>query len=190
MSTNSNINATKYNLLFGYGNILILIVKNIIVIPFYLHFFSLDTVGLWLATSNILTIFSSIDLGLNIIVTQRLTVEKTNGNFHDFLKIFVSAKYIFILIAFLFLCISISYSYNINVFFKIPKEFESQFFYSLVFTSIGLAFNIVIQVFTSLCQSLKTTFETGLSFLIVNIVEIVLLFFFFAIHRKYCFNWI
>jgi hypothetical protein len=102
MTTSSNIVATKYNLLFGYANILILIIKNIIVIPFYLHFFSLNIVGLWLATSNILTIFSSIDLGLNIILTQRLTVEKTNGDSNNFMKIFVSARYIFLIISVVF----------------------------------------------------------------------------------------
>lgn len=176
MYQNTSIVATKYNLVFGYANILILIIKNIIVIPFYLHFFSLNTVGLWLASSNILTILSSIDLGLNIIVTQRLTVERANGNFQKFCVIFVSARFIFILISILFLFISLVYAYNVDFFFEIPEELKSQFFYSLVYTSIGLAFNIIIQVFASLCQSLKTTFETGLSFLIVNLLEILLLF--------------
>ena len=178
MTTSSNIVATKYNLLFGYANILILIIKNIIVIPFYLHFFSLNIVGLWLATSNILTIFSSIDLGLNIILTQRLTVEKTNGDSNNFMKIFISARYIFLIISVVFFFICLLYSFNLKIFFKIPDEFLQQLFYSLILTSIGLAFNIIIQTYTSLCQALKTTFETGISFLIANIFEIILLFVF------------
>jgi hypothetical protein len=84
----NSIKATTNNLVFSYLNILLLIVKNIAIIPFYLKFFDLGIIGLWIAASNVLTILSSIDLGLNIIFTQKLAITSIEHKKDMFIKIF------------------------------------------------------------------------------------------------------
>lgn len=176
MIKSPNISATKYNLLFGYSNIIILIFKNIIIIPVYLNFFSLSTIGLWIASSNVLTILSSIDLGLNIVLTQKLSIINLNKKGNDFNILFSSGMLIFFIISVIFLIISFLYINFIDVIFTIPLAYKGNLSYSLLFTAIALSVNIIIQAFTSMFQALKFTFGTGLSSLLSNILEVVVLF--------------
>lgn len=175
MST--NVKATVNNLFFGYSNIILLIIKNIVIIPFYLKFFTLSTIGLWLAASNVLTILSSIDLGLNIVLTQKLATVKLSMKDNTFMKIFSSGMLIFTIISVVFFILSFVYINFISKIFTIQLGFEHDLTISLLFTAVGLSLNILIQAFTSMFQALKVTFGTGLSNLLSNFLEVIALFF-------------
>jgi O-antigen/teichoic acid export membrane protein len=174
MST--NLKATTNNLIFGYSNIFLLIIKNIVIIPFYLKFFSLSTIGLWMAASNVLTILSSIDLGLNIVLTQKLATINLKLKENSFMRIFSSGALIFCIIALIFFFISFIYVSQISKIFVIPIVFKSDLTVSLLFTAIALSFNILLQAFTSMFQALKYTFGTGLGNFLSNLLEVILLF--------------
>ena len=57
---------------FDYLSIAITFAKGIALVPLYLSRFDLNTYGLWLATGNVLAMFSVVDGGLGIVFTQTL----------------------------------------------------------------------------------------------------------------------
>lgn len=64
--------AAVVNLLFNYTGLVLSVVKNIALVPLYLHYFDLSTYGAWLATGNVLGILGLVDGGFGIVLSQRL----------------------------------------------------------------------------------------------------------------------
>ncbi|HSI03535.1 MAG: lipopolysaccharide biosynthesis protein [Myxococcota bacterium] len=52
------------------------VVNGIALVPFYFRFFDLETYGSWLACQNVVTWLSVLELGFNLVFTQRLVQER------------------------------------------------------------------------------------------------------------------
>lgn len=67
-----NKNILKWNFVFQYGYVITNIINSIILLPFYLHKIDASTLGVWLATGNILAWMTLIDPGVGDVLQQRI----------------------------------------------------------------------------------------------------------------------
>jgi len=74
------------NLILGYGRYTVGIFNQLILVPLYLHFISLAAYGSWLASGNVVTLLSILDMGFNLIVTQRLATAVGAGDDNRFVR--------------------------------------------------------------------------------------------------------
>lgn len=65
-------NILKWNFIFQYGYVITNILNSIILLPFYLHKIDASTLGLWLATGNILAWMTLADPGVGDVLQQRI----------------------------------------------------------------------------------------------------------------------
>jgi O-antigen/teichoic acid export membrane protein len=72
--------AAAGNLLFNYAGLVLSVIKNIALVPLYLHFFDLSTYGAWLATGNVLGILGFVDGGFGVVLSQRLASSWGGGD--------------------------------------------------------------------------------------------------------------
>lgn len=64
--------AVLWSMVFGYGALAFALVRNIVLVPIYLHYFDLGEYGAWLATGGALAQILVTDFGLTGVVTQRV----------------------------------------------------------------------------------------------------------------------
>ena len=64
--------AAKVNLLFASLNSSVVLASGLVLVPIYLRSFDLATYGAWLATGNVLSLVGILDLGLGLVLSQRL----------------------------------------------------------------------------------------------------------------------
>lgn len=64
---------TVWNVFFGYVNICVSIVRNILLVPLYLFYITLEEYGAWLATGSALINLIIIDFGLSGAAVQRVS---------------------------------------------------------------------------------------------------------------------
>jgi O-antigen/teichoic acid export membrane protein len=84
-------------LLFSYSNQIFNIARGLVLIPFYLNFFSLSMYGAWLATGNIVGMLGLLDGGMNLVYSQKLSKAYGSKNLIRFSKITTSGLFISIL---------------------------------------------------------------------------------------------
>lgn len=85
-----NKKVLRWNFVFQYGYVITNIINSLILLPFYLHKIDAATLGVWLATGNILAWMTLVDPGLSEVLQQRIgelrgrgdneEVEKTIGS--------------------------------------------------------------------------------------------------------------
>lgn len=63
--------AAAWNLVFGYSQIAVLVTRNILLVPVYLHFIDIAQYGAWIATAGVLAQLFVSDFGLTAAVMQR-----------------------------------------------------------------------------------------------------------------------
>ena len=78
--------AAKINLILGYGRYTVGIFNQLILVPLYLRFIGIAAYGSWLASGNVVTLFSVLDIGFNLIVTQRLATAAGAGDDNRFVR--------------------------------------------------------------------------------------------------------
>ena len=67
-----NKSVLRWNFIFQYGYVITNIINSIILLPFYLHKIDASTLGVWLATGNILAWMTLIDPGVGDVLQQKI----------------------------------------------------------------------------------------------------------------------
>src|SRR4028118_387842 len=62
----------KWNLIFQYGYVITNIINSLILLPLYLKNIRADTLGIWLATGNILAWMTLADPGIGDVLQQKI----------------------------------------------------------------------------------------------------------------------
>lgn len=78
--------AARINLMLGYGRYTVGIFNQLILVPLYLRFISIGAYGSWLASGNVITLLSVLDIGFNLIVAQRLATAFGAGDDDRFVR--------------------------------------------------------------------------------------------------------
>src|ERR1700761_4527105 len=69
----------RWNFVFQYGYVITNIINSIILLPFYLKRIDASTLGIWLATGNILAWMTLIDPGIGEVLQQKIAELKGKG---------------------------------------------------------------------------------------------------------------
>jgi O-antigen/teichoic acid export membrane protein len=80
----SKFRASFNNLLFGSLNNITLIVIGVVMVPYYLSFFSVATYGAWLASGGIISLIASLEAGIPFILIQKLSVSYGKNDIKNF----------------------------------------------------------------------------------------------------------
>jgi O-antigen/teichoic acid export membrane protein len=78
--------AAQINLILGYGRYTVGIFNQLVLVPLYLRFISIGAYGSWLASGNVVIVLSVLDIGFNLIVTQRLATAVGAGDDDRFVR--------------------------------------------------------------------------------------------------------
>jgi len=155
----SKTKASSINLIFNYGSGFIQIINNIILVPFYLKFFTLSDYGAWIASAAIVNIFMILDPGISSISAQKLSKSFTENSDRDFQSIFNSSLFLSIIFSVLILFV------GFFIVFFIPGIINYENVDRLGELSTGLSVYIVsisivpiFSVLSSMLQSLLRTF--------------------------------
>ena len=73
--------SAAWNALFGYATIGIALIRNIVLVPVYLHFIPVDEFGVWMASGGALVNLFIVDFGLSGALTQRVSQFLGAGEF-------------------------------------------------------------------------------------------------------------
>lgn len=73
----------KWNFIFQYGYVLTSIVSSIILFPLYLKHIDTNTLGIWLATGNILAWMTLADPGVGDVLQQKIAELRGKKMFHE-----------------------------------------------------------------------------------------------------------
>ncbi|MDQ3190401.1 MAG: lipopolysaccharide biosynthesis protein [Bacteroidota bacterium] len=76
-------NILKWNYIFQYGYIITSILSGIILLPIYLKYIDSTTLGLWLATGNILAWITMADPGIGDVLQQKIADLNGKKNFKE-----------------------------------------------------------------------------------------------------------
>jgi O-antigen/teichoic acid export membrane protein len=72
--------STFWTLFFSYGSTLLIIVRNLAMVPLYLKYIDIQTYGAWLATGGVLGYLTIADFGLMGVLTQQTAVTYGSGD--------------------------------------------------------------------------------------------------------------
>ena len=73
----------KWNLIFQYGYVITNIINSIILLPLYLSHIDASTLGIWLATGNILAWMTLADPGVGDVLQQKIAELRGSKLFHE-----------------------------------------------------------------------------------------------------------
>lgn len=73
----------KWNLIFQYGYVITNIINSIILLPLYLSHIDSSTLGIWLATGNILAWMTLADPGVGDVLQQKIAELRGKKMFHE-----------------------------------------------------------------------------------------------------------
>ncbi len=82
--------AAIIQLISAYTNTSFMIISGLFFVPLYFQYFNISTYGAWLASGNILNLFSIIEGGISTVYFQKLAVEFERNDLLEFSKVVVS----------------------------------------------------------------------------------------------------
>lgn len=171
--TTSRRRAAQVNLLLGYGKYSVGIINQLVLVPVYLRFVSLDVYGAWLASGNILVLMSVLDIGFNLVVTQRLATavgEQDDGAFVEHvgsaLGVTISA---FVLVT----AVGIALSPWIPRWVHTPTDQVGVLQTTITLAATGVASHVVAMTMWGVLQAWQMTFECEFSLLVAAVLGIV-----------------
>jgi O-antigen/teichoic acid export membrane protein len=68
----SRTRAATLSVALSYVTFAVSVVRGIVLVPLYFHFFSLSVYGAWLATASVVSLIGTFDIGLTAVLFQRL----------------------------------------------------------------------------------------------------------------------
>jgi len=76
--------ASFINLLFNYANAIFAIITGLVLLPIYLHYFSVGTYGSYLSSGNIVSMLGLLEGGTSMVLTQKLATSYARRDLKTF----------------------------------------------------------------------------------------------------------
>jgi O-antigen/teichoic acid export membrane protein len=160
----------QINLILGYGRYTVGIFNQLILVPLYLHFISIGAYGSWLASGNVVTLLSVLDIGFNLIVTQRLATAFGAGDDDRFVRE-VGSSLGLVLAGFVFLTsVSFVMSSWIPGWINAPASETVALRRAIVLAGIGAAFEVIALSMWSVLQAWQLAFLCEFNLLISSVL--------------------
>ena len=165
-------NAAFINLISNYINVAFIIVSGILLVPLYLHFFSIGTYGAWLASGNVIGILSVVDGGFNLVFAQRLTIARSKST-HYFCELCWSGLLLGCLPSILLVLIGISISSFIPGWINADASESTNLQNGIVLSSLGAGFSICYNNIGAIFQSWHKTVFMGFTAFLSTIFGVI-----------------
>jgi O-antigen/teichoic acid export membrane protein len=165
--------AAQTNLMLGYARYAVGIFNQLILVPLYLRFVGIGVYGSWLASGNVVTLLSVLDIGFNLIVTQRLATAVGAGDDNRFVRE-VGSTLGLVLVGVVFVSgMTFILSPWIPGWINAPTSESSPLRQAIVLAGIGAAANVIALSMWAVLQSWQLAFLCEFSLLISAVLGLV-----------------
>jgi O-antigen/teichoic acid export membrane protein len=162
--------AAQTNLMLGYGRYAVGIFNQLILVPLYLRFIGIEAYGSWLASGNVVTLLSVLDIGFNLIVTQRLATAIGAGDDNRFVRE-VGSSLGLVLAGFVFVsAVTFVLSPWIPGWINAPASQTAALRRAIVLAGIGAAAQVIALSMWSVLQAWQLAFLCEFNLLISSVL--------------------
>lgn len=162
--------AAQTNLILGYGRYSVFVFNQLILVPLYLRFIGIETYGSWLASGNVVTLLSVLDMGFGLVITQRLATAFGAGDEDRFVRD-VGSSFGLVLAGFAFLnAVVFALAPLIPRWINAPVNQTAALHWAIVLTGMGVAAQVIALSMWSVLQAWQLVFWSEFSLLIAAIL--------------------
>jgi len=158
------------NLLFNYANSTVGIFKTLVMVPLYLHYVSLGTYGAWLASGNIVALLGFVDLGLNVVLTQRLADASGTGNGKAFVSVSGAGLCLTMFSVLSLASAVVLLSPFIPTWVHAPVEGRANLSRAILYEGLGSAAMLLTFGFWSVVQAWQWTLPSGIAAVVGSVI--------------------
>jgi O-antigen/teichoic acid export membrane protein len=162
--------AAQTNLMLGYGRYAVGIFNQLILVPLYLRFISIGAYGSWLASGNVVALLSVLDIGFNLIVTQRLATAVGAGDDNQFVREVGSSLGVVLAGAVFVSAVAFILSPWIPAWINAPASQTAALRRAIVLTGIGAAAEVISLSMWSVLQAWQLAFLCEFNLLISSVL--------------------
>ncbi|MEI7767109.1 MAG: oligosaccharide flippase family protein [Phycisphaerae bacterium] len=165
---------TIINLISNYANTTFVIVTSIVMVPLYLKYFNMDVYGAWMASGNIVGMLGLLDGGINLVMTQRLSVAHANNDPREFSKYFTSGVIVSLAFTVLIPIICLYYSGSVPRMINYHVDYQrDEIILAFSLASIGAFMSFNYSTLSTAYQALGNVTETAIVSLSIAIIGVV-----------------
>jgi O-antigen/teichoic acid export membrane protein len=172
-ASGGNISKTKVsiiNLLFNYANAIFAIVTGLVLVPLYLHYFSVSTYGSYLSSGNIVSMLGLIEGGTAMVVTQRLAISYARKDLKTFANLVGAGLVISGLLMVIVLIIGFCLVPFISTWVKAEPAQYKNLQYAFALAVVGAALSLVFSNISAIFQAWLKVHISGM----VNLISIAI----------------
>jgi O-antigen/teichoic acid export membrane protein len=150
------------NVAFTYGNSILALISGVLLVPFYLNYFSFSSYGAWLASGNVVALLAALDGGLNIILGQRLASTVGSRNWTDFSRTAAAGLCLSTIAGCIVGAAGIVFAPQVGAFVNSPVESLESLTLGIRLTAIGAGISIVQSALFGILQARQRAVASGL----------------------------
>lgn len=163
----------KWNLVFGYANMLLAMAFGVFMVPVYLKYITTDAFGAWLASGNILVWLVAINPGISTVIQERVGNLLGQNNLSELSYTICSGIFITIVVSFLAATIGVLFSEQAIAFLRLESEADSRLMvkaFTLAAVSVGLL--LFSEGIVAVMHGLHSSYFVGISGMISYVIAI------------------
>jgi len=160
----------KWNFIFQYGWVLTNVVNSILLLPFYLKYIDVSTLGVWLASSGILNWITMVDPGVGEVLQQKIAEfwgRKEHPEIGRSIGSGIISSGLIVLIACL---VGVVFYFCLGFFIHKDVSMYHNLSGALFITICATGLSLVSFTFTGINQGLQNTVQVAISSLTANVL--------------------
>jgi O-antigen/teichoic acid export membrane protein len=165
--------ASLYNIVFGGFQHIYAIIVGVLMVPYYLNFFSIGVYGSWLAISSAVSILSALEAGLPFIITQKLASAYGNKNFYEFRQVTGSGLVFIFISSIIFLLITFFISDKLVGWVNSPLEYADDLYISIIIFGISSAIGLLSSTISSITFALQLTLIPNVGRIFSSVLSVI-----------------
>jgi len=173
MNKNGRRSNTIWNMFFGYANIGVSLVRNILLVPLYLKYIDLAEYGAWLATGSVLLNMIMTDFGLAGATTQRVSFFSGKQLNERLGQVIITSFLSSIIIALLLSLITWLAAPYITGSMQLEGAMADRLHECFLLAMFANAIVIPGMISISILKSLKYTIQAGVIYTVTDIISLI-----------------
>jgi O-antigen/teichoic acid export membrane protein len=160
----------RWNYIFQYGYVFTNIFNSIILLPLYVMFINAETLGVWLATGNILAWLTMADPGIGDVLQQKVAELNGSKSFKE-LSLTIGSGILasaFVLVA--ALLIGIGFYFSLDVLLNKNLSNYPQLPMAFLISIISSGITLVSFAFSGINQGLHLSKQVAISYIVSNLL--------------------
>jgi O-antigen/teichoic acid export membrane protein len=160
----------RWNFVFQYGWVLTNVVNSILLLPFYIKYIDVTTLGVWLACTGILNWITMVDPGIGEVLQQKIAEYRGKKAQVDIGKSIGSGMVASAMIVTLAVLIGVVFYFCIGFFINKDVTKYPHLSFALLITIFATGLSLVSFTFTGINQGLQNTAQVAISSLSANFI--------------------